>query len=132
MTAGWVSLSLGFVGAFLPILPTTPFVILAAYCFSKSSGRLHQWLLSRPRWGGLIRDWEQYGGIGKRAKITATLLIVALFSYTLLAVNTSVPIKSVLVLIGASVLVFIWTRPTPPTETTPIAETTAASPEPST
>ncbi len=132
MAAGWVSLSLGFVGAFLPVLPTTPFVILAAYCFSKSSGRLHQWLLSRPRWGGLIRDWEQYGGIGKRAKITATVLIVALFSYTLIGVTMLVPIKGVLVVIGASVLLFIWTRPTPPTEARVTLETTAESPEPST
>ena len=114
ISAGWVSLALAFVGIFLPLLPTTPFVLLAAFCFSKSSERWHRWLLTQPRMGPLIRNWEQYGSISKQAKWMATMLIVGIFSFTLTFVAFGNLVKAILLLIATGVLVFIWTRPFPP------------------
>ena len=84
MASGWMSLMLGIIGIFLPLLPTTPFVLLSALCFSKSSPRLHHWLINQPRLGPMILNWEQQGSISQSAKVTSTVLIVGLFSFSLL------------------------------------------------
>jgi len=55
----WVNFGLGIVGAFLPIIPTTPFLILSAYLFSKSSPKFHAWILNLPIAGDGIRDWQK-------------------------------------------------------------------------
>lgn len=113
LASGWLSLILGIIGIFLPLLPTTPFVLLTAYCFSKSSPRLHHWLVNQPRLGPMIRNWEQQGSISQNAKMTATVLIVSLFSLSLLFLNLSLLLKSALICMGVGVLGFIWTRPLP-------------------
>ena len=113
MAAGWISLILGIIGIFLPLLPTTPFVLLSAYCFSKSSPRLHHWLIHQPRLGPMIQNWEQQGSISQNAKVTATVLMVGLFSLSLLFLDLSLLFKSSLVCTGVGVLGFIWTRPLP-------------------
>jgi len=113
MALGWLSLVLGFIGIFLPLLPTTPFVPLAAYCFSKSSPRLHHWQINQPRLGPMIQNWEQHGSISQNAKVTATALMIGLFSFSFLFLNLSLIIKGAFVCIGTCVLCFIWTRPPP-------------------
>ncbi len=111
LTLGFISLLLGIIGIFLPLLPTTPFALLAAYFFSKSSTQLHQWLLNQRSLGPLIRDWESYGVIRLRAKWMATVMIVVLFSYSLLFVPVALWIKGIVLASGLSILIFIWTRP---------------------
>ncbi len=113
LASGWMSLILGIIGIFLPLLPTTPFVLLSAYCFSKSSPRLHRWLLNQPRLGPMIRNWEQQGSISQSAKITATVFMVGMFGISFLALNLSLIIKGALICIATGVLGFIWTRPLP-------------------
>lgn len=108
---GFIFLSLGVIGIFLPLLPTTPFIILSAYFFSKGQKRLHNWLLTLPKIGMIINDWEQYGVISKKSKILASIMIIVLFSYTLIFVQVNLYIKIVVALIGISVLVFILSRP---------------------
>jgi len=113
MASGWLSLILGIIGIFLPLLPTTPFVLLSAYCFSRSSERLHSWLINQPRLGPMIQNWEQHGSISQNAKVTATVLIMSLFSFSLVFLALSILVKTALVCTGAGVLAFIWTRPLP-------------------
>lgn len=108
---GFLSLLLGVIGIFLPLLPTTPFALLAAYFFSKSSHKIHRWLLDQKTLGPLIRDWESHGIIRLKAKWLATVMIVLLFSYSLLFVNVPHLIKGIVALSGIAILTFIWTRP---------------------
>ena len=73
---GAISLILGLIGAVLPVLPTTPFIILAAYCFSKGSKRLHIWLTSLPYCGRVILDWEKNKVIRPHIKLYAVSLLI--------------------------------------------------------
>jgi uncharacterized membrane protein YbaN (DUF454 family) len=66
--AGAVALLVGVVGVFLPLLPTTPFVLLAAFCFARGSPRWEAWLLAHPRFGPMVRDWRERHAIPLRAK----------------------------------------------------------------
>jgi uncharacterized membrane protein YbaN (DUF454 family) len=77
--AGWLCLGLGLAGVVLPILPSTPFVLLAAACFARSSERFHRWLLEHRSFGPLVREWEQHRSIPYRTKLYA----IALMSVTL-------------------------------------------------
>jgi uncharacterized membrane protein YbaN (DUF454 family) len=75
LVAGFTALALGLAGIVLPVLPTTPFVLLAAACFSRGSSRCERWLLEHPRFGPLVRDWRQYRAIPLRAKQLAFVMM---------------------------------------------------------
>ncbi|MFH2071621.1 MAG: YbaN family protein [Actinomycetota bacterium] len=81
LVAGLLSLGVGVIGIVLPLVPTTPLVLLAAYCFARSSERLHRRLTSHRRLGRYIRDFESGRGIPRRAKILAVTLSAAAFAY---------------------------------------------------
>lgn len=76
LVAGAISLLTGIVGIFLPVLPTTPFVLLAAYCFSRGSPRWERWLLQHPRFGPMVRDWRANRAVPLRAKQLATVMMI--------------------------------------------------------
>ncbi|MEX3011833.1 YbaN family protein [Hoeflea sp. TYP-13] len=115
LVAGCLSLVAGIIGIFLPLLPTTPFLLLAAYCFARGSRKLHQWLINHPRLGPPIRDWETYRAISKRGKTLAMVGIVAVFVISIIAgVANYVIIIQIVVL--SAVSLFILTRPVPPGE----------------
>lgn len=82
-TAGFLCVAVGVVGIFLPLIPTTGPMLLAAYFFSKSSPRLHRWLVTHPRFGRFISDFQQGRGIPLRGKIVATVSMTAAFAYTI-------------------------------------------------
>lgn len=75
VAAGSLSLALGIAGIFLPLLPTTPFVLLAAFCFSRGSERIENWMLEHPRFGPAVRDWRARRAVPRRAKQLATLMM---------------------------------------------------------
>jgi uncharacterized membrane protein YbaN (DUF454 family) len=73
--AGIASLLAGLAGIFLPLLPTTPFVLLAAFCFSRGSSRCERWLVEHPRFGPMVRDWREHHAIPLRAKQLAWVMM---------------------------------------------------------
>lgn len=107
---GLLSLGAGLVGVVLPLVPTVPFLLLAAFCFARSSERLHNWLITHPKLGPSITDWHERGAISARAKRMATVSIVAVF-----AVSLAIGLRPSLLVIQAitlgCVLLFIWSRP---------------------
>ena len=125
---GWLSLALGVVGIVLPLLPTTPFVLLAAFCFSKSSTRFHNWLLNHKLFGSLVRNWQQHGVITLNAKLLATLSIVVMLSISFYFVQLPLLIMLVVISSVLMVLMFIWSRPSKPASNS--ASTTQTKPEP--
>ena len=86
---GTVSLFFGFIGVILPIIPTTPFVLLSAACYYKGSERLHGWLSRNEVFGPMIRDYEEHGGMRKATKMKAlTIMWAAVLGSALLILET--------------------------------------------
>ena len=107
---GFFALGVGLIGIFLPLIPTVPLVLLAAFCFAKSSERLHSWLITHRTFGPMITDWNENGAIRPNAKKMATVSIATVF---LISIYLDPPIH-VLVIQGITltcVMVFIWSRP---------------------
>ena len=107
---GFLALGLGLVGAVLPLLPTVPFFLLAAFCFARSSVRLHEWLLTHKTFGPPITDWHQGGVIRRKAKVIASLSIIAAFCLPLW-LGVKAPILAVQFVVLCVVAGFIWSRP---------------------
>jgi uncharacterized membrane protein YbaN (DUF454 family) len=113
LVSGLIAMALGLVGIVLPLLPTTPFLLLAAFCFARSSPALHDWIVHHPRLGPPIRDWRNHGAISGRAKLLAmSMLALALITGMLVDLGPrTLAIQGVILL---AVAVFLLTRPYPP------------------
>ncbi len=98
---GLLMVGLGILGALLPVLPTTPFLLAASYFFVRSSPRLHRWLL-RSRWfGPMIHDWEKHRGIRRSTRRVAIALIVVTIGASLAFGKLSWPLQLMLLGLGA-------------------------------
>jgi len=108
---GVLALVLGVIGIVVPLLPTTPFLLLAAACFARGSQRMHGWLLNNPVFGKFISDYEQGKGIPARAKALALLMM---WSSLLLAAwrYESLTVHLVLLAVGAGVSIYLLRLPT--------------------
>lgn len=101
---GFLSLILGVVGFVLPILPTTPFLLLSAYCFSRSSEKFHKFILENKVFGQYIRDYNEKKGITLKNKIIALLVLTIGISYSFYKVpNIYMRIMLIVVFIGVTV-----------------------------
>ena len=80
---GWLSVALGVIGIFLPVLPTTPFLLLAAACFARSSKRFYLWLVLHPKLGPWVRDYLDGQGLPLKGKIWALVLMWASISFSM-------------------------------------------------
>lgn len=111
LSLGYLMVALGFVGIFLPVLPTTPFLILAAACFTRSSPRLEAWLLGHPRFGSMLRDWRARGAIPRGTKMLSLGSMVAGYLLFWFGSRPGLPVSaSVAVLMLAGAL-YVATRP---------------------
>ena len=113
---GLAALSIGFAGMFLPLVPTTPLVLLAAWFFSRSSPRTHQWLRAHRRFGPILRDWENGQVIRPGAKAASVVLMFGLVGYSVWFVLSTPYLQALLILISLGVALFVLSRPskTPP------------------
>ncbi len=112
VVAGTISLGLGAVGVFLPILPTTPFLLLSAACYYKGSERMHRWLLSNKLFGSYIRNYKGGKGISQMGKIFTLFLLWITICYSALFMVNNYIVQIVLFAIAIAVTIHIMTLPT--------------------
>ena len=110
--AGFLSVGLATVGVFVPVLPTTPFLLLAAACFARSSDRFYQWLITHRLFGRYIRYYRKYRAITGRAKALTLILLWAVMGYTVFAVVHSFPLRVLLLLVATGVTIHVLTLKT--------------------
>jgi uncharacterized membrane protein YbaN (DUF454 family) len=110
IAAGWIAVAAGVIGIFLPLVPTTPFLLLAAVAFAKASPRFHAWLTGHPRLGPPIEAWRESGAISPRAKAAAVVMLAASIGLSLLMGVPHWALAAQVVVIMA-VAAFLLTRP---------------------
>ena len=116
---GWTALALAAAGAILPLLPTTPFLLVAAWAFGKCSHRWRRWIHNQPTFGPLVKAWERHGVIPIWGKVAALGTMAT--SFVILCLSGRLPLWA-LILIGATltaVAAYIVSRPGRPPETAP-------------
>jgi uncharacterized protein len=111
----WLILGMGatacaVAGVLLPLMPTTPFLLLAAYAFARSSPTLHDWIVTHPRFGPAIADWQTHGAIARRTKAVAvSAMLLTLLGSWMAGFGGRLLLLQTAVLCGAAL--FILTRP---------------------
>ena len=103
---GSIAVALAILGVFLPLLPTTPFLLLASACYLRGSKRMHRWLLNNRVFGEYLRNFEEGKGIPLKAKITALALMWASLSFSIYKVQI-VPLQLMLIMIGIGVTIYL-------------------------
>lgn len=105
-----IALALGIIGLFLPVVPTVPFVLLAAWASSKGWPQMEEYLLSHEYFGPQIRNWREYGAVSRRAKYLAAVMIsCSVIMLWLLPLHWGLQASLSVVMIA--VIIWLWTRP---------------------
>lgn len=107
---GFGALGLGTLGLFLPLLPTTVFVLLAAWAFARSSPRFHAWLLGHRTFGPPLHHWQAERGLTRRSKRLAVVSILISFSVSILLIREPLWLVGTLLVLMLTLVVYIWTR----------------------
>ena len=110
ISLGWLCVGLGFVGVFVPGIPTTIFLIIALWAFTKSSKKLRHWLLNHKRFGPILNNWQEHKVVPRRAKILMVVLMslaVILFYYSLQSLILTIG----LIIILVSVAIYVISLP---------------------
>jgi uncharacterized membrane protein YbaN (DUF454 family) len=120
MRIAWLGLGIGatgcgIAGIVLPLVPTTPFLLVAAYAFAQSSPTLHDWLVTHPQFGPVIADWRTHGAIDRRTKVLAVIVMVLMLLGSWMA-GLGLPLLLLQAGVLAAVALFILTRPDAPAE----------------
>lgn len=110
ISCGWLCLALGVIGIFLPVMPTTVFLLMASWCFAKSSDRFHRWLHEHPKLGPIVQTWSDGKGIPKHARTKAVVTIVVCMSISILIVG-KLWVAALLVFIGIGVVSYLYYLP---------------------
>jgi len=111
LALGWTCVLLGALGAFLPLLPTTPFLLVALWAFSQSSQKFHDWLYGHKLFGPPLQRWNQYGVIPLSAKILALATMAASLTYLTVFTDTPLYVVAIAGAVMAFGAIFILSRP---------------------
>lgn len=104
-------LGLGFVGVFLPVLPTVPFLLAAAWAAGRGWPALERWILDHPRYGDAVRRWRTNGAVPRRAKCLANAMMLVSAVALVLGTSAPTPLKVGVPLLMAAVAAWLWRRP---------------------
>ncbi|MBI4546929.1 MAG: YbaN family protein [Ignavibacteriae bacterium] len=105
--AGTLSVALGIIGIFVPLLPTVPFLLLAAYCYAKSSEMFYHWLLTNKWFGKIIRDYKEGKGVPVRVKVYSITFLWFVVGYSTFYALESRTVKIVLFIVGIAVTIHL-------------------------
>jgi len=108
MSLGWICVLLSAIGAVLPLLPTTPFLILALALFTRSSPRFRKMLLNNKWFGPHLKNWEESRTITRKAKIKAILVIILTFGISIFVLSGRIHLQIFLLILASCLLVFMW------------------------
>ena len=111
IAAGSACVVLGVIGIFLPLLPTTPLMLLAAACFARSSRRFHDWLLANRTFGPLILEWEKHRSIPRRTKLTAIALMSATLAVSIVFFVEPRWLQGLLAVFGVALAIWMYRIP---------------------
>ena len=114
ITAGVISVALATVGIVVPLLPTTPFLLLAAACFARSSARLHHWLINHRLFGSYIRNYREHRAATWQTKVFTLILLWIAIGYSGLVVVNSWTIRAILLVVAVAVTVHVLSLSTLP------------------
>ena len=109
---GTVSLVLGLIGIILPLLPTTPFLLLSAACYARSSDRFYNGLLANRVFGPPIKEWRDYRSVAKRTKLTSIIIIIISFGITIVLVLDTPVAKIILSAVALGLIIILLLLPT--------------------
>ena len=104
---GVLSVGLAAAGICLPLLPTTPFMLLAAACFIRSSDKLYRWLITHRLFGAYIKNYREHRAITRRVKVVTLLLLWGTLGYTAIGVISALTVRVILLLIGVGVTIHV-------------------------
>lgn len=107
IAAGVLAIGLGTAGIFVPLLPTTPFLLVAAACFMRSSDKLYRWLITHRWFGSYIRNYREHKAITKQSKVVTLVLLWGTIGYTGFAVVSSWVLRIVLLIVVVGVTIHV-------------------------
>jgi uncharacterized membrane protein YbaN (DUF454 family) len=111
LVCGSIALLLGIIGIFLPGLPTTPFILVAAACYARASERFYHWLLRNPTFGPLIAEWRRHHSIPYRIKWLAITLMSLTISVSIWSFAGRPWLQAMLAAIGLATAIWLWRIP---------------------
>jgi len=108
---GTIALILGVLGIFLPLLPTTPFILLAAACYARGSRRFYEWLLAQRTFGPIVHEWQQHRAIPYKTKVTAVVLMSLTLGASILFFVKPMWLQAVLAIMGTVLAAWLYRMP---------------------
>jgi uncharacterized membrane protein YbaN (DUF454 family) len=114
VSAGMISLALGAIGIFVPLMPTTVFLLIAAACFVRSSEGLYRWLMTHRLFGSYIRNYREHRAMPARTKAFVLLLLWATIGYSAVYAVDSLPVRLLLAAVAIGVTIHLLSLKAPP------------------
>ena len=111
LVGGVACIALGMAGLVLPVLPTTPFILLAALCFARASPKLHRWLLGSRTFGPMIHEWQRHRAIPWRTKLTAIALMSVTMAASIVLFVRPWPLQLALSVLGLILAIWLYRIP---------------------